>query len=324
MSYIEELKELGKLRDDGILTDDEFNKKKDEILSKDSQSEPNPSDTQTVSSQSETSEEKSQTMQDNEPEEKLGLVGGFFNKMMKKGLEDRTKKVLDIIADDPIIKQSQKDFEDATERLKVLDKEKEEMFARFKQEKIEENKLLYDDKLLKFLKKNKGELFSMPKLQSSIGKATDYGNQLSDSAHKTWLRDYLEDKVKSGIILHEKKGNAFYYYIDKESRLKREEGKKKKIENKKQIKQDRKESLIKKYGKNDGGKVFSGKVFMGMTSSMLKDSKGKPDKVTKNVYKSKVKENWYYGERTSQQKTSVYALEIRLEDGVVVGYKDLE
>ena len=38
MSYIEELKELGKLRDDGILSEEEFQKKKEEILSKDSPS----------------------------------------------------------------------------------------------------------------------------------------------------------------------------------------------------------------------------------------------------------------------------------------------
>ena len=38
MSYMEELKELGKLRDDGILSEEEFQKKKEEILSKDSPS----------------------------------------------------------------------------------------------------------------------------------------------------------------------------------------------------------------------------------------------------------------------------------------------
>ena len=43
MSYIEELKELAKLKDNGILSEEEFQKKKDEILSKDSQSEPKPS-----------------------------------------------------------------------------------------------------------------------------------------------------------------------------------------------------------------------------------------------------------------------------------------
>ena len=32
MGYIEELKELAKLKDDGIITEDEFIKKKEEIL----------------------------------------------------------------------------------------------------------------------------------------------------------------------------------------------------------------------------------------------------------------------------------------------------
>ncbi len=38
MSYIEELKELGKLKDAGILSEEEFQQKKEEILSKDSPS----------------------------------------------------------------------------------------------------------------------------------------------------------------------------------------------------------------------------------------------------------------------------------------------
>ena len=40
MKYIEELKELAKLKDDGILTEDEFQKKKEEILSKSTSSKP--------------------------------------------------------------------------------------------------------------------------------------------------------------------------------------------------------------------------------------------------------------------------------------------
>ena len=40
MKYIEELKELAKLKDDGILTEDEFQKKKEEILSKSTPSKP--------------------------------------------------------------------------------------------------------------------------------------------------------------------------------------------------------------------------------------------------------------------------------------------
>ena len=40
MKYIEELKELAKLKDDGILTEGEFQKKKEEILSKSTPSKP--------------------------------------------------------------------------------------------------------------------------------------------------------------------------------------------------------------------------------------------------------------------------------------------
>ena len=67
MSYIEELKELGKLRDDGILTDDEFNKKKEEILSKD------------------VAEEKKEKK-------------GFFYRYLTDTLQSTTEKVLDILS----------------------------------------------------------------------------------------------------------------------------------------------------------------------------------------------------------------------------------
>ncbi len=55
---------------------------------------------------------------------------------------------------------------------------------------------------------------------------------------------------------------------------------------------------IKKYGHEDGNNVFEGKVWKGMTESMLRDSWGKPDKTHTNKYKWGVFTQWYYGDIT--------------------------
>ena len=53
---------------------------------------------------------------------------------------------------------------------------------------------------------------------------------------------------------------------------------------------------IKKYGQENGNRIFEGKVWKGMTESMLKDSWGKPDKTHQNKYKWGVFTQWYYGD----------------------------
>ena len=55
---------------------------------------------------------------------------------------------------------------------------------------------------------------------------------------------------------------------------------------------------IKKYGQENGNRVFEGKVWKGMTEKMLKDSWGKPDKTHRNNYKWGVFTQWYYGNIT--------------------------
>ena len=44
----------------------------------------------------------------------------------------------------------------------------------------------------------------------------------------------------------------------------------------------------------------------------------------KNVSKSGTKLKWYYGGRTTRQRTTTYKNEVQLENDVVVGWKDLE
>ena len=55
---------------------------------------------------------------------------------------------------------------------------------------------------------------------------------------------------------------------------------------------------VKKYGQENGNRVFEGKVWKGMTEKMLKDSWGKPDKTHRNNYKWGVFTQWYYGNIT--------------------------
>jgi hypothetical protein len=52
---------------------------------------------------------------------------------------------------------------------------------------------------------------------------------------------------------------------------------------------------IKKYGQENGNRIFEGKVWKGMTESMLRDSWGKPDKTHQNNYKWGMFTQWYYG-----------------------------
>lgn len=66
-----------------------------------------------------------------------------------------------------------------------------------------------------------------------------------------------------------------------------------------------KKLFIKKYGKDDGQRVASGRVWKGMTIDMLKDIWGKPDKVTSNKYSYGVYTQWYYGDITYFFKNSV-------------------
>ena len=43
-----------------------------------------------------------------------------------------------------------------------------------------------------------------------------------------------------------------------------------------------------------------------------------------NVSKSGTKLKWFYGDRTTRQRTTTYKHEVKLENDMVVGRKDLE
>lgn len=54
--------------------------------------------------------------------------------------------------------------------------------------------------------------------------------------------------------------------------------------------------LVKKYGKESGGRISSGSIWKGMTEEMLIDSWGKPDKITSNKEKWGTFTQYYYGD----------------------------
>ncbi len=58
------------------------------------------------------------------------------------------------------------------------------------------------------------------------------------------------------------------------------------------------DAAVMKYGNDIGTRVYEGRVWKGMTESMLKDSWGKPDKIHTNKYKWGVFTQYYYGNIT--------------------------
>jgi len=60
----------------------------------------------------------------------------------------------------------------------------------------------------------------------------------------------------------------------------------------------RKKDLVRKYGKEVGGRILSGQVWKGMSEKMLEDSWGKPDKISKNKEKWGIFSQWFFGKIT--------------------------
>ena len=90
--------------------------------------------------------------------------------------------------------------------------------------------------------------------------------------------------------------------------------------------------LVEKYGKKIAFKLHRlsqdppkiEELFLDMTKEMLFDSLGEPGDQKKTVTKSKITEKYYYLPRETRQYTTVYQLEVTLENDIVVGWKDLD
>ena len=65
-------------------------------------------------------------------------------------------------------------------------------------------------------------------------------------------------------------------------------------------------------------------IWLDMPKDMLIASYGKPEDEKKEVSKNGTKLRWYYGGRETRQGTTAYNTEVRLENDIVVGWKELE
>lgn len=86
----------------------------------------------------------------------------------------------------------------------------------------------------------------------------------------------------------------------------------------------RKVDLIKKYGQENGEKVYNKELFLDMTEEMLLEALGNPSNKKETVTRSKIIKKYYFNPRETRQSTTVYGLEVTLEDDVVSGWKELE
>ena len=82
--------------------------------------------------------------------------------------------------------------------------------------------------------------------------------------------------------------------------------------------------LHKKYGEKIGNKLFDKKLFIGMTNQMLIDAYGNPSDRKDTVTENKTIRKCYFLPRTTQQKTTVYGLEVVLENSKVIKWKEIE
>lgn len=80
--------------------------------------------------------------------------------------------------------------------------------------------------------------------------------------------------------------------------------------------------LHKKYGEEIGDKLFDKKLFIGMTNQMLIDAYGNPSDRKETVTKNKTIRKCYFLPRKTRQKTIVYDLEVVLENGKVIKWKE--
>ena len=114
-----------------------------------------------------------------------------------------------------------------------------------------------------------------------------------------------------------------------EEERKRQEEEKRKIrekENKRWAakRKKRRKALVKKYGEDIALKIINKQLFIDMTKEMLIDALGSPSDEKETVTREKTTNKYYYHPRKTRQSTTVYGLEVTLENDVVSGWKDLE
>lgn len=69
--------------------------------------------------------------------------------------------------------------------------------------------------------------------------------------------------------------------------------------------------MVKKYGQKNGMRVTNGEIWVGMSSKMLEDSRGRPDEINRTVTRNTTHEQWVYG------RNYIY-----VDNGIVSAWQD--
>ena len=137
-------------------------------------------------------------------------------------------------------------------------------------------------------------------------------NNLEGEAEKISLKDYDSlDNDELSEAIENKKEEIHLKAL--EEKAARELAEREKLE----------KELSKKFGKKAAIRIIEGEIWVGMTKDMLIASRGKPLDTDETVLKSKTKSKFFYEPWFTRQKNMRFKLRIDLENGEVVGWKDL-
>ena len=113
--------------------------------------------------------------------------------------------------------------------------------------------------------------------------------------------------------------------LEKLEKKRRKSQEKKDRESRKKVRlKERKEALTERFGNVAAKKILNKKIWQGMTKDMRVESWGNPSDIDETVYKSKTKAKCFFNPYKTRQNTIKYKNRVDLEDGVVVGWKDLK
>jgi len=102
----------------------------------------------------------------------------------------------------------------------------------------------------------------------------------------------LSERIKDGHVTQYLKAKIIERNKEKETRDKlKEENKKRKMAEK------RKKYLVHKYGTNIAQSILDGQFWIGMTTSMAKESLGEPDHINTTGSENGISEQWVYGDK---------------------------
>jgi len=80
----------------------------------------------------------------------------------------------------------------------------------------------------------------------------------------------------------------------------------------------RRRDLLNRYGESNCNRILEGKIWIGMTSEMAKESLGFPDDINRTVLTSSVLEQWVY----EGEGANYYNTYLNFDDGILTNWQD--